>query len=77
MDYFVKRFGHKNMHLTSFFETSFIPPKSNLILDKQENGDFERIILFYGINLKSIFPEIISFTTGQKAYFDRKGISSK
>ncbi len=63
--------------MKEFLKHHFIPPKSNLILDKQENGDFERIILFYGINLKSIFPEITSFTTGQKAYFDRKGISSK
>lgn len=41
---------------------------------KPEKGDFQRILLFYGIDLKLIFPEITAFTTGQKAHFNKKGI---
>jgi len=63
--------------MKEFLNLHFIPTKSNLILDTPENGDFHRVTLFYGIDLKSFFPNITSFTTGQKAYFNRKGIFIK
>jgi hypothetical protein len=59
--------------MKEFLQHHFIPAKSNLLY-KPEKGDFQRILLFYGIDLKLFFPEITAFTTGQKAHFNKKGI---
>jgi hypothetical protein len=59
--------------MSFFLKKNFYSKNLSTLIENTENINFQEISRKYGINLKTIFPNLARFSTSHRAFFKEKG----